>query len=308
MARPGAASGQQLRPPSRVMNAGSQSSSSRLASSTSAYRTNSTQNGYNRPFSQSSNQVPRGHSRSKSHITGYRQSNNSQDQQGATQQQGTNGMKPFSISTFSQCISKSKSRSASLAVSIGAASSIECHVCPRSYSDPLPTRLSPVRSSARVQDESSEDSSLASAFQAKLVIRTSHPEYCNVVDSTNHVPSRLKTLGPPKKRGVACNSKLPQLSPPKSRMQVRHPLSPSQTTMQRNSHKKASGLPNSPTKPFYLSKDSNLTHPDWDDNGIGSRVAMMETMFHALKGQMEGTTFERSSTKELIDTMKTRSK
>jgi hypothetical protein len=58
----------------------------------------------------------------------------------------------------------------------------------------------------------------------------------------------------------------------------------------------------------FLSKDSNLTHPDWDNKGIEGRIALVEGLYESLKTQMEGTSFERSSMKELMEAMRVRSK
>ena len=319
MARPALASGQQLRPPSRLMNGTTQSSTSRFASSTSAYKTNSTQNSYNKSLSQSSNQLPRGHSRSKSHVAGYRQLNSDQDQHGKAQQQASNGMVPFSISTFYQSVLKSASRHVSLGVSSKSDPTHKYHVCTQSCSAPADLPSSSMAYILEKEDESPEDSSLTSALQEKLVIRGDrssmpHQERCKstqepyISNSANHVSLKPKFCGSSKRDGVTRKTKLPLSSPVKTPKSGLPPSKPSQTMARGKTPKKGPGPVTSPTKPLFLSKESNLTHPDWNDTGMESRIKMMETMFHALKGQMEGTSFERSSTKELIETMKMRSK
>jgi hypothetical protein len=61
-------------------------------------------------------------------------------------------------------------------------------------------------------------------------------------------------------------------------------------------------------KPLFLSKDSNLTQPiDWAGTAIENRLAAMEGLYEVMKSQMEGTTFERSSMKELMEQMRARS-
>jgi kinesin family protein C1 len=55
-----------------------------------------------------------------------------------------------------------------------------------------------------------------------------------------------------------------------------------------------------------MSKDSNLTLPDWDNKGIEGRIALVEGLYESLKTQMEGTSFERSSMKELMEAMRVR--
>jgi hypothetical protein len=321
MARPAASSNQQLRAPSRLMNGVSQTSTSRFASSTTGYRSNTTQNGYTKQLSQSTNQLPRSHARSKSHITGYRQPNASQDQVETAQQQSSNGMKPFTISSFYRQDFKSAPRHASVSVSSQPNRIHQHHhVSPRSCSAPAhlcPTSMVSIR---EIESGSSEDSSLASALQTGLFItnctslsleekaKSGFSNKSRIIDSENHVSSQPEYSISPKQNGLTRGSRLPRLSPVKTRMLDIPPPSPLQTTVRRMSPKKGSGPTNSPTRPLFLSKDSNLTHPDWGDNGMEDRMKMMETMFHALKGQMEGTSFERSSTKELIDTMKMRSK
>ena len=73
--------------------------------------------------------------------------------------------------------------------------------------------------------------------------------------------------------------------------------------------------PASPTKanlhgtPLFLHRDSNLKAPpaaQWGQTDTTERIAHMEGMFEALKSQMEGTTFERSSMKEIVDLLRQR--
>jgi hypothetical protein len=72
--------------------------------------------------------------------------------------------------------------------------------------------------------------------------------------------------------------------------------------------KKAGGA-TFPSKPVFLSKDSNLTLTAWEtDNSVATRLASMETFYEHMKSQMEGTSFQQSSMKEMIEMMKQRSK
>jgi len=58
---------------------------------------------------------------------------------------------------------------------------------------------------------------------------------------------------------------------------------------------------------MFLSKESTLTVPDWDHpDGLQNRMNMMDVLFQGLKHQMEGTTFERTTMKELIEAAKGR--
>jgi hypothetical protein len=58
-----------------------------------------------------------------------------------------------------------------------------------------------------------------------------------------------------------------------------------------------------------LSKDSNLTSTAWEnDNSVATRLASMENFYEHMKSQMEGTSFQQSSMKEMIEMMKQRSK
>ncbi len=69
---------------------------------------------------------------------------------------------------------------------------------------------------------------------------------------------------------------------------------------------KGVGLPATPLNCRFMSKDSNLTLPDWDNKGIEGRIALVEGLYESLKTQMEGTSFERSSMKELMEAMRVR--
>lgn len=64
----------------------------------------------------------------------------------------------------------------------------------------------------------------------------------------------------------------------------------------------------SPTKPQFLNKCSNLRAPldAWDGSVLEAKMENMENMFQVLKGQMEGTTFERSHMKEIMELMRAR--
>lgn len=66
----------------------------------------------------------------------------------------------------------------------------------------------------------------------------------------------------------------------------------------------------SPTKHEFLVKGSDLPAFDvasWDQ-GIEGRLESMEGMFNMLKSQMDGTTFEKSATKEMMELLRTQSK
>jgi hypothetical protein len=83
------------------------------------------------------------------------------------------------------------------------------------------------------------------------------------------------------------------------------PPSPAQSVNGRSPRKTRSG---SPSKTLFLSKDSNLTQPiDWNGLGIENRLAAMEGFYEVMKSQMEGTSFERNSMKELMEQMRARS-
>jgi hypothetical protein len=330
MARPAPPTSQQIRPPSRLINGSSHSSSSRLAASTSSFRTISTQNGYHRPLSQSSNLLPRGHVRSKSQIAGHRQLHNGQDQSGAGQQQASNGMKPFIISTFSQDVPKQVSRCSSLEMPYKVNSLSKHNVSQRSCSEPLYQHAFSLPSVTESQNEIPEDSCLYSVHQTHLEsphlqnsleirhrlptdfkqTRCALPRLNSHVAPTNHVSRYSQSLQSPKRPRRRNGTRIPIPSPEKHD-QDKHdilPPSPPKTVGKGKSPQKGLGQLSSPTKTLFLSKDSNLTHPDWNDNGLETRMASVEGMFHALKGVMEGTTFEKSSTKELIDMMKMRSR
>jgi hypothetical protein len=96
----------------------------------------------------------------------------------------------------------------------------------------------------------------------------------------------------------------------KSQLMVTTPQrapSPTKPTVRSKSSKKMASC--SPRKPNFLSKDSNLTNPtDWNGTAIENRLAAMEGLYDVMKSQMEGTTFERSSMKELMEQMRARSK
>jgi hypothetical protein len=309
MTRPSSSSTQNMRPPGTF-------ASTRLGASTSAYRPTGLSNGYGKSLSQSTNQIPRGHSRSKSQLTHNRQIPASQQQQD-TVKEPSHGMHPLTISSYSQRPILSQTRYSSLNFAPVIASRHEFY---RSSSAPalqppvfsVPT-VSSLVSITEKEDETSEDSSLISAFQTKLALcdnderpssETSKSSISQATDDVfciNHVPSAQSAISTSPKRPKK-GSRIPQLSPPKQPKPEMMCGSPSQPKVPKKTP--MNGLP---SKPPFLTKDSNLTHPDWDSNGLESRLKMMETIFHTMKGQMDGTSFERSSTKELIETMKMRS-
>jgi hypothetical protein len=82
----------------------------------------------------------------------------------------------------------------------------------------------------------------------------------------------------------------------------------SQASTDRRSPTKGVGQPATPLNCRFVSKYSNLTLPDWDNKGIEGRIALVEGLYESLKTQMEGTSFERSSMKELMEAMRVRSR
>jgi hypothetical protein len=110
-----------------------------------------------------------------------------------------------------------------------------------------------------------------------------------------------------------CNTHRPPKTPSKIPLTTERVATP--TTVRklhvseaRLSPKKGMARATSPCKTRFLSKDSNLTETAWEDNGVGERIARFEAGVEMMKVQMEGTTYERNSMKELIEMMKTRSK
>ena len=75
-----------------------------------------------------------------------------------------------------------------------------------------------------------------------------------------------------------------------------------------SSAKSRVGTPSPIKFPEFLSKSSNLRAPigNWDGTVLEAKMENMENMFQVLKGQMEGTTFERSHMKETMELMKAR--
>jgi hypothetical protein len=66
----------------------------------------------------------------------------------------------------------------------------------------------------------------------------------------------------------------------------------------------------SPTRQYFLNKDANLLAPiAWDAAGaLDKRLESMTNIFESMKSQMEGTTFESKSMKDVIEMLRTRGK
>jgi hypothetical protein len=103
--------------------------------------------------------------------------------------------------------------------------------------------------------------------------------------------------------------KLPIPIPRKSPVTLKKPGAVLHFAASLMSPTKRAGGATSPSKPVFLSKDSNLTSTAWEnDNSVATRLASMETFYEHMKSQMEGTSFQQSSMKEMIEMMKQRSK
>ncbi|QDS74807.1 hypothetical protein FKW77_002258 [Venturia effusa] len=64
----------------------------------------------------------------------------------------------------------------------------------------------------------------------------------------------------------------------------------------------------SPSRPLYMSKDTNLLAPiAWEAQGaIDKRLESMQNMFETMKSQMDGTNFESKSMKDMIEMLRAR--
>ncbi|RDI79409.1 putative phospholipid-transporting ATPase [Venturia inaequalis] len=63
----------------------------------------------------------------------------------------------------------------------------------------------------------------------------------------------------------------------------------------------------SPTRPLFMSKDTNLLAPiAWEQGAIDKRLEHMQNMFETMKSQMDGTNFESKGMKDIIELLKTR--
>lgn len=64
----------------------------------------------------------------------------------------------------------------------------------------------------------------------------------------------------------------------------------------------------SPSRPLFMSKDTNLLAPiAWDAQGaIDKRLENMQNMFESMKSQMDGTNFESKGMKDIIELLRAR--
>jgi hypothetical protein len=238
-------------------------------------------------------------------------------------------MKPFIISTFSQDVPKQSSRCTSLELSYKVNSRPNYHVVQRTCSEPLSQHVFSFSSIPENQDEITADSYLYPVHETILKsprlqnslenlhklpeefkkTRCENPSVNSLVIPTSHVSALSQSLQSPKRPRRVHGTRLPFPSPRKPNYDKHNilPPSPLKTVAKGKSPQKGLSQNTSPSKPLFLSKDSNLTHPDWSNNGLESRMASFEGMFIALKGVMEGTTFEKNSMKELLEMMKIRS-
>lgn len=303
IARPGTAGGQ-LRPPSRVNGHSQSLINPRLAQSTTS-RTGSTyaSTSSTRPqLSQSVYGQPRGHVRAKSQMAAPRQAN-TQDITGALQSKLANGTHPPTISICAKFFGKEgvnlrgTRRSVPLKrAAIRTSSSRSCSAPVRSNllcASPViaadghaPANSDMCRAMANLQPQDQRQSTLKGSKPIKA-FKTTH----SMISRSFH-------------SSAECSSKIPYASPAKTPKASVN----SGTLLKASGRKSPKGVGQLATLNYrFLSKDSNLTHPDWDNKGIEGRIALVEGLYESLKTQMEGTSFERSSMKELMEAMRVRS-
>lgn len=219
MARPSQISGQ-IRPPART----AYGISSKLGASTTSYRNPVTQN-VGRPLSQSVSQGGRGHSRSKSHVSGKQPTGTGVEQNGIGQtQNGANGRPPISISSYVEYNSPKRARTASVGLLYGSVSS-KPQVAQRSFTDPSRYINQPLFAVPETQNERFEDMSFGCPSPAKKL----KMEHIN--QATHHVSpqSLFSSIRKTRHKGSVC-TKIPRLSPIKQKHEL-DLKSPSQTSV-----------------------------------------------------------------------------
>jgi hypothetical protein len=274
-------------------------------------------------------QTSMGHSRAKSQGTGLRTWNRGQDQQQYDTAQvmappAPSGMQqPFIISgnlrsTSLRPLMPRRDREWSGTIKRPASSapftagrSVSASAVPQGsiVSAAASTASTGSRASRATTKPLARDASLCNAFQALSIQQRPSRR---IASQSNDFSSRtarkndkdVATANDPFGNTPLKKSKIPQLATPVSAKK----LMPPPSFVPIKSPKKGVSCPPSPAKPLFLNKYSNLTEPTaWEPNELEKRLKIMEAMQNQLQSQMEGTTFERSSMKEMMEMMKQRS-
>jgi hypothetical protein len=267
------------------------------------------------PLSQSYRKPPttKGHLRAKSQATGLQRMaipRNTYEEHGEGEEDETttNGMPPISLSSNITMRSSTCELRGTRSSSVPLKKSASCEtiraqshvsapefVVPNRPASALSTRLPTVHEDAISFSMSKLAISCGPSpvLSSKRIVR-----HCQPPMTAHLAATPTKSLG----------SKLPQLAlqtTPKTGLKLSQPSK--LNGVMESSPTRRTGLSSSPTKQVFLSKESNLTVPDWEHpNGFDNRYAMMEGMMETFKSQMAGTTFDRESTKQLVEMCKER--
>jgi hypothetical protein len=259
-------------------------------------------------------QPGKGHNRAKSQNTGLQRSLMMREEYEEDGKATTNGMPAFSISSTISIPSGASSLrgTRSTRVPLKKSVSYDNIFTQRNVSAPVFATLCRPASAMSVRlDTVPEEttSSVMSKLQLKETPKSCHPSPSFSLRSTvRHGASfNVSQLPSTPTKSASVGSKLPQRTPRATPKTGTKPSLPSKLNGAGESPRQGVVQLGSPSKQAFLSKDSNLTVPDWaHPDGIQNRLAMMEGLYQGLKTQMEGTTFERSSMKELIEVARAR--